>query len=263
MANSYKINSISRAAEILKHLSNGVSKLTELSRRLDVNKASVHRIMKTLEGKGLVSQDPSTRRYYLGPLIQSLAENPVAVHRIVSQLALAEMERLRNICDETVILQIRLGVHRLLLEKVLSNHAIRFFPESRHTTAPIHVGAGGKVLLAGMDRIQLEGLLDRLELTKAGPNTITEKSILLSELDRIRKQGYAISFGETIEGGGGVAALISNYTCPVALIVIGPEDRIKEKLNLIVKEISFSAAQISKRILTSTGIKNGQISSDI
>lgn len=79
----------------MKHFSHGVERLTEIARRLDVDRATVHRIIKTLQGNGLISQDPSMRKYYLGPPIQTLAENPIMVHRIVVQLALSEMVRNR------------------------------------------------------------------------------------------------------------------------------------------------------------------------
>jgi len=257
MSTSNKINSIARAAEVLKCLSAGVTQLTEISRRLDVNKASVYRIMKTLQDKGMVSQDPSTRKYYLGPLIQTLAENPTAVHQIVVQLSISEMERLRNLCGETVVIQIRRGAERLILENVGSNHAIQYFPEKRYT-APIHAGAGAKILLAGMDLVQLSALLNRLELIKVGPNTITDKGELIEELERVRLQGHAVSFGEAVEGAASIAVPILNYSFPIALIILGPEDRIKENCTAILKELKVSAAVISKNIFEVTGIQSSQ-----
>ena len=257
MTNSTEINSIARAAEVLKCLSSGVTQLTEISRRLDVNKASIHRIMKTLQSKGMVSQDPSTRRYYLGPLIQTLAENPVAVHQIVVKLSILEMERLRNRFGESVVIQIRRGAERLILENVGGNHAIQYLPEKTHT-APIHVGAGAKVLLAWMEEGQLLALLNRLKLIKIGPNSITDKSELLEELDKIRSQGHAVSFGETVEGAGGIAVPVLNYSSPLALIILGPEDRIKEQSKEILIELKASSIKISNSLSEVTGIQTSR-----
>lgn len=255
MSSSSEINSIVRAAEILKCLSHGVSKLTELSRRLDVNKATVHQILKTLEGRGLVSQNPATRKYYLGPLIQTLAENPMMVHRIVSELALPEMERLRDLFNETIVLQIRRGGQRMVLAKVTSSQAISYFPEKTEL-APIHAGAAGKVLMAQMGGLQLANLLDRLELVKVGANTITDKTELSTELEGIRTKGYAISVSETVANAASVAVPLENYTCPVALAVVGSEDQIIERKDIILKELIKSADHLSKKILEVTGIKN-------
>lgn len=257
MPSSYEINSIARAAEVLKCLSNGVTQLSEISRRLDVNKATIHRILKTLEMKGMISQDPATRKYYLGPLIQTLAENLEAVHQVVVQLAKSEMEHLKNIFGETVVIQIRRGAERLILEKVPGSHAIQYSPEKTHT-ASIHVGAGGKILLAGMDDAQLSQLFNRLELINVGPNAITDKGVLVTELEKVRKQGYATSFGEAVEGAASIAVPILNYSCPVALIIIGPESRVKENSATMLSELQASAAVISQKILEVTGIQNAQ-----
>lgn len=255
---SHQINSIARAADVLKLLSYGVTKLTEISTRLDVDKATIHRIMKTLENKGLVSQDPSTRKYYLGPLIQTLAENPLKVHQIVAQLAAIEMERLRDQCGELVVLQIRRGGQRLVLEKAASNQVIRYFPEKTETV-PIYAGAGGKVLLAGLDNNELTRLLDRLELIKVGPNTVTDKDQLISEIEEIRSKGHAVSFSETLDGGAGIAVPVLNYSCPVALGIVGPEDRIKENLASYLNLIKASATLISNKIKEVTGIKKAYL----
>ncbi len=257
MSSSSEINSIIRAAEILKCLSNGISKMTELSRRLEVNKATVHQILKTLEGRGLVSQNPATRRYYLGPLIQTLAENPMMIHRIVSELALPEMERMRDLFNETVVLQIRRGGQRLVLEKVTSNQKMNYFSE-KNELAPIHAGAAGKVLLSQMHNLQLASLLQRLELVKVGSNTITDKTQLNRELEEIRIKGYAISSGETFANAAAVAVPLENYTCPVALAVVGPDDQILEKKDLLLSELMKSGDHLSMKIMEVTGIKNAK-----
>jgi len=77
-----------------------MGKITEISKKLQLEKGMVHRILKTLENNGLAAQDPVTRKYYLGPLIQSLADNPLMVHQILIQIARAEMEKLKNICEK-------------------------------------------------------------------------------------------------------------------------------------------------------------------
>ena len=76
MATHRDISSIARAVEILKCLSDGSSKLTDISKKLSVNKATVDWILKTLENTGFATQDPVTRRYYFGPQIQSSLPTP-------------------------------------------------------------------------------------------------------------------------------------------------------------------------------------------
>ncbi|MFW2367954.1 MAG: IclR family transcriptional regulator [Desulforhopalus sp.] len=257
MSSSNEINSIVRAAEILKYLSNGISKMTEISRRLEVNKATVHQILKTLESKGLVSQDPASRKYYLGPLIQALAENPMMVHKIVSRLALPEMERLRDLFNEMVVLQIRRGGQRLVLEKVASSQTFSYFPEQKEL-APIHAGAAGKVLLSQMHSLQLANLLERLELNKVSINTVTDKKKLALELEEIRTKGYSISISETVTNAAAIAVPLKNYTCPVALAIVGSDDQIIERKEHILNELIKSGEHLSIKMLEVTGIKNAK-----
>src|ERR1043166_8640100 len=68
------IQSVERAAMILKSLGSGVSRLgiTELSERLGLAKPTVHGLLRTLEAQELVEQDPETGKYRLGPALLQL-----------------------------------------------------------------------------------------------------------------------------------------------------------------------------------------------
>lgn len=261
MSSSNEINSIVRAAEILKYLSNGISKMTEISRRLEVNKATVHQILKTLESRGLVSQNPATRKYYLGPLVQALAENPMMVHQIVAQLALPEMVKLRDLCDETVVLQIRRGGQRLILETVVSSQAMSYFPKQKEMS-PIHAGAAGKVLLSQMQSFHFASLLERLELNKVSTNTVTNKKKLAHEVNEIRAKGFCISVSENLANAAAVAVPIKHYTCPVALAVVGSDEQIIERQGFILKELMKSGERLSSQIMEVTGIQNAKRNSN-
>ena len=68
------IQSVDRAARILHELGSGSPTLgvTELGARLGLAKPTVHGLLRTLEGSGLVSQDVATGRYSLGPGVLQL-----------------------------------------------------------------------------------------------------------------------------------------------------------------------------------------------
>src|SRR4029078_9479294 len=68
------IQSVERAALILKALGSGVSRLgiTELSERLGLAKPTVHGLLRTLEAQEMVEQDPETVKYRLGPALLQL-----------------------------------------------------------------------------------------------------------------------------------------------------------------------------------------------
>ncbi len=247
MENYQIINSVARSADILKCISIGISKITDISNRLQVNKAAVHRIIKTLKIKEFVIQDPVSRQYFLGPAIQTIAANPIAVHKILIQSSIQEMESLGETCGETIVLQIIRGGHRVVLEKVAGNEMIRYFPENMET-APIHTGAGGCVLLSGLEDEKLNKLLPRLDLKKITSRTITDEDTLRLTIKKVKQDGYAISCGEVVTDAMSIAVPITSYFLPATVVVAGPEMRMKQKKELILEKLIRAGAAISKRL---------------
>ena len=232
----------------MKCLSVGFGRLTDISRKLDLNKSTTHRILKTLENTGFATQDPLTHRYYLGPLIQSLASNPMMVHQNLIESSLDPLEHLRGISGETVGIQIRLGSQRIILEELQSPQHLKFF-RGKGESASVFAGASGKVLLAEIEEDALKKLLARAELVPVGPATITDKDRLLKEIKKVRKQGYATGLRETFEGAVAIAAPISHYECPVALGVVGPENRFRPKMMDLLGELKACAKNISNKLI--------------
>jgi len=103
-------------------------------------------------------------------------------------------------------------------------------------------------LLAELNQKDLDSLLSKIQLTPIAPNTITDKSFLLKELQRVKEQGYAKSLSETHIGGAGIAVPIKNYSEPIALGLVGPENRMLPNLELFTKELKKTAQEISNQL---------------
>jgi len=238
---------ITRAVNILLALREGKSSITEISNRLDLSKGTIHRLLKTLEGTGLVIQDMDSRRYFLGPLVVKLASDPMLAHKNLIVCAYKEMSRLARISEETVSLVTQLGIYTVCLDEIESQQGIRF-ATGKGATVPLHVGSGGKIILSALDEEERRLIIDNLPLNLVGPNTITRRDELIEEIKKINKQGYATSFGERTVGGAGISVLIRNYLCPVALCIIGPDNRLAPKLMGLLEELKSSADNISKTL---------------
>ena len=91
------VNSITKGADILRNLSDGIDRVSDLSNSLHLRKSTAHRLLKTLEISELVMQDPITRRYFLGPLIPKLASRPIIAHQNLIICAFGEMKHLRDL----------------------------------------------------------------------------------------------------------------------------------------------------------------------
>src|SRR4030042_634107 len=123
--------SIAHAVEILICLSNDIHKVSEIARQCDFSKSTVHRVLKLLEQPQLVVQDTINRRYYLGPLITTLASNAITTHKRLITYAEFEMKRLSSITEETVTLDIMVGMQYLPLHEIPSPHNLRVPQESK------------------------------------------------------------------------------------------------------------------------------------
>jgi DNA-binding IclR family transcriptional regulator len=245
------VNSVLRSAEILKVLSDGIDRISDLSSRLNLSKSTTHRFLKSLEASGFVTQDPVTRRYYLGSLVLDLASKPIIAHQKLIVASFDEMKYLRDLTRETVVLHIRIGLERICLEELQSLEGIRYTC-GKGVVAPIHTGAG-KILLSEMEDDNLQLVLKNIRLSKVGPNTITDKGKLLEELKKTREQGYATSFSERIPGSSSISVPIRHYVCPVALTVMGPDSRFSfDVMHKFLNKIKERASRISKNIAEMT-----------
>ena len=242
------IGSISKGAEILRKISEGVDRITNLSTNLQLSTSTVHRILKSLEMSELVKQDPITRRYYLGPLILSLASSPIIAHQNLIVCAFDDMRYLRDLSRETVVLHVRIGLERICLEELQSFENIRY-TVNKGNIAPLYLGSAGRILLAELQDNELQLILRYLRLEPVTPNTIIDKKTLLKELEKVRKQGYAISLGERIPGGASIAVPIKNYSYPVSMTILGPDNRFTiEKMMDCLPVMKESSKRISDKL---------------
>jgi IclR family transcriptional regulator, KDG regulon repressor len=239
--------SIAHAADILTCLSDDIHTVTDIARQSDLGKSTVHRVLKLLEKSLLVVQDPSSRRYYLGPLITRLASNPVTTHEYLIMCASEEMKRLAQLSEETVAMDIMIGTHCFPLYEVPSKHDLRVTQESR-ASGPVNAGASGKVLLSQLNEKQLRTAMATIEPARTTDRTVTNTELLLAQVREVKQQGYAVSYGERIDGAMCISAPIRNYSLPVVLSIVGPESRLQPKTKDAVARIIISAKRISESV---------------
>lgn len=224
MPETKQINAIHRGVSVLNVLAQGINRLEDIYPRIGLSKSTTHRILISLTAAGLAFQDPVTRFYHLGPVLLKLASNPQISHHMLLACAQNELFRLNKLTQESVLLILACGLQRLVVKELPSPCDISFTFKEGHTM-PLHVGSSGKVLLSMFNDKDLEVVLQNLDLMSLGPNTITEEDVLRKEIDLIREQSYATSFGETQAGTAGISVPIEKYTSPVVLCVLGPEFR--------------------------------------
>ena len=94
-------------------------------------------------------------------------------------------------------------------------------------------------------------ILNRNELRPFTQHTITNKEQLLSELDKIRKQGYALDDEEYELGIRCVGTVLKNIAGAVVggLSISGTEKRMTDEvIEEMIADLKRSAEEISRRI---------------
>src|SRR5439155_3719659 len=147
----------------------------------------------TLVQSGVVIRDPRTRQYALGYKLVWLAR-AVALHRELQLIALPIMRSLRDATGETVTLSVVSGRERVVIQQVESPQEIRSV-EAVGLGTPLHCGASGRLLLAYLPSRELDAFLE-VPLQRYTRLTLTNPRRLRDELVRIRRQDYAVSYGE-------------------------------------------------------------------
>ena len=181
-----EIQSLARGLTILDILSQSPegASITEVAEILGVDKGSASRLMSTLARHGYSEKDAHTRRYVLGPQVVRLCG------RYLSRMSLIESARpyLRLLMERTgecAHLAILAQGKALYIDQVESPATLRVNVQVGQM-APLHCTALGKVLLA----FSGGEILNKLE--SFTPNTITDPEALLSHLESVRQQGYAL-----------------------------------------------------------------------
>lgn len=199
--------------------------ITELSRHLGLPKPTVYRFVEALARRDLLARDSQRRRYRLG--LSALRLGSAYLRDLdVRRVALPVMQELARATGETVDLNIVRGYHRVCIEKVESDQAIRHFVELGRPL-PLYAGASGKVLLAWMEPADMEAVI-AAGLPPLTPRTVTDPGRLRADLAEIRRRGYAISVGERVAGASAVSAPVRDASRRVVagLTISGPTYRL-------------------------------------
>ena len=155
---------------------------------------------------------------------------------------------MRDKSGETVALYVRLGRDRICVEEVESLRQIKF-TAGKGIVFPLYVGSSAKVLLAELPQEDLALLLESLPWAPVGPNTILEKTAFMREVKKTQARGYAMSFGERVTGGASICVPVRGYSCPVAMSVLGPDNRLTRAVMASLQgEMKETAARIMTRL---------------
>lgn len=199
-----EVQTLARGLQILELLADSDAGLatSDFIDKLDYEKSSVSRLMKTLVKYRFVDRDPQTRRYFLGNHLREMSRRGGRYARL-RELAEPHLQEIGTLTAENAHLAVYSPPHALTIADVPSTEPLRVVSEVGRRM-PLHCSAVGKCLLAFSD------LPIPLENAKYTGRTITDVDHLKLQLEEIRLQIYALDDEELTLGVRGLAMPVRN-----------------------------------------------------
>ncbi|UQD77246.1 IclR family transcriptional regulator [Bradyrhizobium japonicum] len=238
------VQSVDRALSILETLAEDDEgyRLSDLAVRTGLSASTVHRLLATLENRRFVQFDRAESKWHVGVRSFTVGAS-FARRRNFSTQAIPYLRKLRDLTRETANLAVVDDEFIIVLTRMESREIMRSLTQVGGRVAMVTSGVGKAVLATYSD--EDVGAVIRHH----GMPRLTEKSIvrpgdLFKELEKVRKQGFALDDEEACMGLRCIAAVVYNDCAePLAAISVSgmtsrlTDDRLPE-IGQIVREVA-------------------------
>jgi DNA-binding IclR family transcriptional regulator len=223
-----------------------------------IHKSTAHRFLKHLERERYLIRTQAGA-YLIGPRLSqmSMRGNQGATLQAVARPILWELWKSTQ---ETVNLAVLDQGTVLYVDVIESPHEFRL--SSRvGTRRSLHVTALGKALAAFLPAEAQENILSTITFHPATPKTIMNLLQFRQELEKIRRQGYAVDDEEAVQGARCVSAPILNSDRePIAAVSIsGPVTRVSPDQVAMLAGAATSAARAISAAMGFSQVEPGAV----
>jgi DNA-binding IclR family transcriptional regulator len=183
--------------------------LTDIAAEVGGPKATLHRLLTSLQARGYVTQDARTSLYSAGVRCFELG-SMWAQNLDLRAKAGPYLAELNEVTGETVHLAVYDHGEVVYVEKLESRHPVvaKSFVGRR---CPATCVATGRALLAFQPRAEIDDVLAR-PLPAYTPLSITDPEELRTLLAGVRRDGFGVNQGTYRDEVGGLAAPIRDHT---------------------------------------------------
>ena len=249
--NPNNVKSVIKAFLIMEELDKaGELSIGELSERLRMDKATVHRLINTIKNAGYVNQNLDSKKYSNSLKLLAMG-NRVMDETGIKHISSPFLAELAERTGETINLGVRVGNKIIYADKRESSSTIKV-GLGIGTDAPSYCSGLGKAILAFTPNDELQEVLESISFEKYTDSTITDMALLKEELKIIREQGYSIDDEEYVIGLICIAAPIFDYhgNPTAAISVSSPKYRfnIDQHLEFYSELVVEAAYNISKKL---------------
>lgn len=204
------IQSVERAARILKALGSGSSRLgvTEIADRLGLAKGTCYGLLRTLEQQEFVEQDADTGKYRLGAAMLQLGNAFLDNHELRGR-SLLWADALASRVGQSVRVGVMNGSNVLIVHHVFRpDNSVQILEVG--ASIPWHACALGKTIVAYLPA-DARAVLLADPLTPLTGRTLIDPAEVSAALDEIVASGVALEDQEAIVGEAEIAATVFDH----------------------------------------------------
>lgn len=224
--------------------------VSELARRLNLGKSTVHRSLQTLASEGFVTQTPGGR-YRLGIKLWELGLQ--VVHGLeLREIAHPHVEALHTRTGETAHLSVLDGCEVVFVDRMESAETLRMFSRVGVRIAA-HCTSTGKAIMAYAGEEAVAAVIAG-GLEPHTPNSITTEEQLRTALTRVHTDGYSVSLEERALGVSSVGAAVFDHRGRVVagVSVAGPAHRFRPPR---LRELGLLVTKVANEISRDLGLR--------
>jgi IclR family pca regulon transcriptional regulator len=195
--------------------------IADIARAVGLNKSTTYRYVATLTKLDYLQQDPETRKYHLGPRVVDLGFAAIDSMEL-TRVAAPSLQALADETGYTASMALCDGPDIVYVDRRRSGRRSANAMElNLHVGSrlPAYCTALGKAMLAWKDPATLRQILDRTDMARRGPNTVTNREQLMSALSKVRQTGVAVNDEELTPGLRSLAAPVRDRTGEVVAAI--------------------------------------------
>lgn len=219
--------------------------LSEVAVATGLTRAAARRFLLTLTQLNYVRTDG--KRFSLGPRVLELGYAYLAGLGL-TEVAQAHVEDLVATIRETVSVAVFDRDQIVYVLRVPTRRVIGALPIAVGTRLPAHPTSMGRVLLAALPPKDLESYLARVGLEPLTRYTIVDRVRFVQVIDRVRRNGYAVTDQELLEGLQSAAVPIRDPSgrviAAISAAVVATKTSMENLGKVVVPQVVAAARRI-------------------
>ena len=234
--------SVGKALKIIEILAQNSEpmRLIDIAALVEMPSSTALRMIATLIEYGYVAQEAQSQKYFLTMKLAQIGSMVTSKFNL-RDIVRPYLAKLTKEFGEASCIAIESSMMALYVDVMDGPDGMLKIMQHIGKQSPLHCSGVGKCMLLNYSEDEIDKLIETKGLPSFTPNTITTKKALLSELEIIKKQGYAMDNEECELGARCIACGIRNHAGQVvaAISMSGPVSRMAEtaieKISIVLK----------------------------